>query len=166
VAVSWFICFMVRVEPGPTGRPRRDCALRPFSAQIRGAGGDWKYTEVLGGYAVCKVRASAELLATIGGTPNVLRLNLDRLDRRLSELPSNVRTAIRNRLEQMGYSVAEISGRFPGAIGQYTVGEALRFAAQRRLTPRWDDVQQQIVLDGAYVACTSVDAIDAAVSNA
>jgi hypothetical protein len=163
--VSWYICSMVRVEPGPTGRPRRDCALRPYSAQIRAEGGDWDYTEVLGGAAICKVRASASILSAIAGETGVLRINLDRLDRLLSALTSGQRTTLRNRLQAMGYTLAEIQAALGTNLGQRTLGEVLRFAAQRRLTPRWDDVQQQIVLDGAFVPCKAVDTVDAAVST-
>jgi hypothetical protein len=66
----------------------------------------------------------------------------------------------------MGYSTAEIEAIMGTSLAQWrtrTLANLLNFVAQRRLTPRFDEVLQQIILDGAMVPCKAPAAVDAEV---
>lgn len=157
MSVSWFICTYKR----SSGRiPGRYCAMDDYTAQIVADGGTWSETEVLGNYALVKVRASDTTLQTIADDPLFLRIPLNRLDILLSQLTAQQRQLIRNRLNAMGYTDAEILAALGNNIGQRTLGEVLRFAASRRRKPRYDEVQDLIVLDGEIVVPRLVDDVD------
>ena len=140
--------------------------MNDFTALIRADGGDWSESEVLGGYAVVKVRASAATLTIIAAEPGFQRIPRDLLDDSLSSLSTAQRRAIKDRLNAMGYTDAEISAALGNTnLNLVTLGQVLRFAASRRLKPRWDAVQLQIVLDGAFQACRAIDDVDVAVTT-
>jgi hypothetical protein len=65
----------------------------------------------------------------------------------------------------MGYSLAEIAAVMPatGNWSSITLGQVLRFAASRRLKPRYDAPSDTIVCDGAIQECRSVASVDGAV---
>lgn len=164
MALAWFVCGYT-INPN---RPMyRNCAMDGFSAAIQADGGDWSESEVLGGYAVVKVRASDQTLSTIAGTAGFQRIpNHFNLSDTLGDLTNPQKTAIYNRLLAMGYTDAEIQAAIARANQNWstiTLGQVLRFAASRRLLARWDDIQSQIVLDGAAVACRPVADVDGAV---
>jgi hypothetical protein len=163
--LAWFICPMKqKTDPGEP-RPYRYCGMDDFTAAIRADGGDWSESEVLGGYAVVKVRASDATLTAINAATGFVRVPKHvSLNDTLSDLTIAQRNTLRNLIEAMGYTPAEISGALGTDIRNAALGQVLRFTAQRRLKPRWDDVQQQIVLDGIFQACRSIDEVDAAVS--
>lgn len=164
MAIAWFICGYKR-RPGV--RPARYCAMDDYTLQITTDGGIWAETEVLGGYALVKVRATQATLDTIAGVTGFQRIPLSVLTAPLSSLSTAQRSAIRTTLADMGYTSAEILsalGSNAAQLGTHTLGELLRFAAQRRLMPRYDEAQDQIVLDGAYQACTPVAVVDAQVT--
>ena len=156
--MAWFIC-SYKLRPD---RPdRRYCAMDDFTAQITADGGAWTESEVLGGYAIVKVRA----LSTIASTAEFQRVPRDLLIDPLSSLSTAQRRAIRDNLNAMGYTDAEISAALGNTnLNTVTLGQVLRFAASRRLKPRWDDAQQQIVLDGAFQACRPIADVDAEVT--
>lgn len=60
----------------------------------------------------------------------------------------------------MGYDDTEISNNLGANLKTRTLGEVLRFAASRRLKPRYDAVSDEIVLDGEVQACKLVDDIN------
>lgn len=162
MAIAWFITFYKR-RAGP--RPIRYCAMDDFTAQINADGGTWAESEVLGGYAVVKVNAAAATLTAIAGTAGFQRIPVaTTLGTAMSALSNAQRTAIRNRLEAMGYTLGEIQGALGTNLAGVTLGDVLRFAAQRRLKPRYDSVQDQIVLDGDYQPCRPIADVDAAVT--
>lgn len=167
MAIAWFICGFKRTPDTPMG-PNRCCAMDDFTPQIiQQDGGHWSASEVLGGYAVVKVRAAQATLNTIAGSVGFQRIPLSVLTEPLSSLSTAQRTAIRTTLGNMGYTPAEILaalGSNAAQLGTHTLGEVLRFAAQRRLKPRYDAAQDQIVLDGAYQECTPIAVVDAAVT--
>jgi hypothetical protein len=64
MAYAWFICgFKQWFRPNS-----RICTMNDFTAQINADGGAWSASEILGGYALVKVRANANTLTTIAGT--------------------------------------------------------------------------------------------------
>lgn len=161
MAIQWFICTYKRT----TGRmPGRYCAMDDYTPQILADSGSWSETEVLGGYALVKVRASDATLNTIANDAGFLRIPIALLDTQLSTLTSQQRTAIRDRLNAMGYSDSEILAALGNNLGQRTLGQVLRFAASRRLKPRYDAIQDLIVLDGEIQTCRLVDDVDAEIT--
>src|SRR3990167_775294 len=153
--MAWYICPMKQRDEG--NGPERYCGMNDFTPQIFADGGAWSESEVLGGYAVVKVRASAATLTTIAGPANFQRIPRDLLTEPMAGLSTAQRTAVRNKLNAMGYTDAEIIG----ALGQLnlnnvTLGQVLRFAASRRLKPEWDEGNQVITLTGAFQACVPI----------
>lgn len=166
--MAWFICPM-KQRPDPNGFviPLRYCGMDDFTPLIiTQDGGDWSESEVLGGYAVVKVRASAATLSTIAGTAGFQRIPRDLLDDPLSSLSTAQRRAVKDKLNEMGYTDAEISAALGNInLNLVTLGQVLRFAASRRLKPRWDEGNQVISLDGAFQACRPIAEVDAAVAG-
>lgn len=166
--MAWFTCtYKNRFDPD-TGEalPERYCAMNDFTPQIAADGGAWSESEVLGGYAVVKVRASAATLQTIAAAEGFQRIPRDLLNDPLSTLSVAQRRAIKDRLNAMGYTDAEITAALGNInLNNTTLGQVLRFAASRRLKPRWDEVQRQIVLDGPFQACTPIAVVDEAVTD-
>jgi len=136
-----------------------------YTPQIFGEGGNWSESEVLGNYAVVKARASQATLDTIAADPLFLRIPLDRLDISLGQLTPQQRTLIRGRLQAMGYTQAEIFGSLDSNLAKVTLGQVLRFAASRRHKPRYDPIQDEIMLDGEVQTCRSIESVDAEVSE-
>lgn len=161
MALTWFIC---PYKPRPSKPRFRYCAMDDFTPQIRADGGDWHETEVLGNRAVVKVRALLVTLTTIAATPGFQRMPKDHLDDSLSDLSPLARQEILDQLEAMGYSLAEIQAALGNDLGTKTLREVLRFAATRRLKPRYDAGTATIVLDGPIQACRSVESVDEAVT--
>lgn len=158
MSYAWFICTYKRRKNTP--RPIRYCAMDDFTKQINDDGGDWAETEVLGNYAIVKVRASDATLDTIANTSGFFRLPLNFLDASLSSLTGTQRTNIKDRLLAMGYTADDVTTALGSNLSTRTLGEVLRFAASRRLKPRYDAVSDQIVLDGEVQACKPIDDVD------
>jgi hypothetical protein len=159
--VAWYICPYKR--RANTFRPTRYCAMDDFTAQIKADGGSWAESEVLGNVAVVKVRASAETLTEINAATGFVRLPKDLLDDPLSSLTTAQKNAIKNKLQSMGYSAAELSDRFPNDIGTYTLRDVLVFSAKRRLRPRYDSNSDTIICDGIEQPTRSIANVDEAV---
>lgn len=165
MAYGWFLCgFKTR-----TFRPNvRYCAMDDFTPTINADGGAWGMSEALGGNALVKVRANDATLATIAGTAGFFRVtNKFVLSDSLADLTNAQRNAVNNRLLAMGYTQQEIDAVMGSTLAEWrqkTFLTLLNFICQRRLTPRWDDVLQQIVLDGAAVPCEPPSKVDAEVS--
>lgn len=156
MATAWYIVpYKRRPEKHP---PVRYPAIDDYTPQIYGAGGRWAETEILGNRCLVKVRAPDEVLAVLDGAYK--RLPAVKLDRPLARLPAKVKQALKDELEDIGYSPAEIQARFPRGLGDCTLRDVLRFMATRRLKPRWDRQADEIVLDGQAQACRPVDEVD------
>lgn len=168
MALAWFICGFNFVEGHNGPNSRRVCAMDNFSPSIFADGGAWSESEVLGGFAVVKVRASVATLTIIGGTAGFTRIpnNWVDLSTTLGSLTTGQRTTLLNLITSMGYTTAEINAALGSNLTGWrtkTLGQVLRFIAQRRLKSRWDNVQHQIVLDGILQSCKPIDDINAEV---
>jgi hypothetical protein len=164
MALAWFICGYV-INPA---RPNmRYCAMNDFTEAIVADGGTWSESEILGGYAIVKVRAAAATLTTIAGTTGFQRIpNHINLNDVWSDLTTAQRTAIQNKVLAMGYTLAELQAVMGDTLAKWrtkTLGQLLRFITSRRLKPRWDEIQQQIVLDGILQSCRPIAEVDAEV---
>ena len=160
--IGWFIApYKRRPTTGPV--PTRYCAMDDFTSQIVADGGAWSESEVLGDCAIVKVRASSQTLSDIASAQGVTRIPLQILDDPLSSLTNAQRNAIRNRILAMGYTTAEINAALPN-LANVTLGQVLRFAATRRLRPRYDRASDTIVLDGQVETPRPVADLDAAVA--
>lgn len=136
----------------------RTIALNRDFPQLEGR---WHGIEVLGNRAIVKINTTVANLTLLAASYR--RLPKDALNEPLSDLPALVRVTLRDDMLDMGYTTQEFNQRFPDGIGNYTLREALRFMATRRLKPRYDTETDTIVLDGEEVACESVDLVDLAV---
>jgi hypothetical protein len=135
-----------------------------FTAQIRGDGGDWSETEILGDAALVKVRASAATLTAINQGAGFVRIpSHTDLNDTLGDLTANQRNAILAKLAALGYSQGEITAALPANWQAVTLGQVLRFAASRRLRPRYDEQTDTVVCDGPPQWVRPVADVDAAV---
>ena len=161
MAIGWYIVPYKRY----TGslQPIRYCAMDDYTATIGPT--NWAESEVLGNRGVVKVKATAAILSNLNDVVGFVRLPKNALDDSLSDLSPAVKAAIRSQLRDMGYTLAEIQTRFGDDIGQYTLRDVLRFAATRRLKPRYDTELDEIICDGAIQSCRSIDDIDAEVTG-
>lgn len=166
MALAFYLVPMKRDDflLGPTKTPGRYCAMNDFTSQIRADGGAWAETEVLGGRAIVKVRASLTLLTTIAGTAGFRRIPLNRLNDPLSSLSTTQRQALKQELLDAGYTVEEFQARFPGGLATVTLGDVLRFMATRRLKPRYNSGTDEIILDGPIQSVRSLASVDAEVT--
>lgn len=159
MAIGWFLVpYATQTFRGINAG--RYCAMQNFSTQIAADGGNWAETEVLGGYAIVKVRAAPATLTAINNAVGFTRLPKDKLDDPLSDLTNPQKVALRDKVISLGYTLEEITARFGNDLGQYTLRQVLRFVASRRLTPRYDPNTQTVVLDGNEVVPLSVDVVD------
>jgi hypothetical protein len=164
--IAWYIVpykrqYFVEWQPGqfiPVAMPRRYAAIGDYTAEICGAGGSWAETEILGDRCLVKVRAPAEVLATLDAVYQ--RLPKQRLDDPLSDLSAAAKQKLKNAVLGMGYSVGELQAAFPGDLGDYCLGDVLHFMASRRLKPRYDAQADEIVCDGEVQGCRPVGDVD------
>jgi hypothetical protein len=158
--IAWFICPYKRREGWPGLVPARYCAMDDFTPQIIVDKGAWAESEVLGDRAVVKVRASDATLAVIEAEPGFARLPKSGLSESLSDRTPGEKQALADLLVAGGYSAKEVREGLGANLGGRTLGDILRFAAQRRLKPRYDAAKDAIVLDGPVQWVRPIDEID------
>jgi len=164
MAIAWFIVSYKRRDV--RGRPGRYCAMDDFTEQIVAEAGAWAETEVLGNAALVKVRASSTLLDKIASVEGFKRIPIhSKLSESLADLSAAQKTAIRNKIVALGYSESEVGTSLGENIGAKTLGDLLRFIAQRRLKPRYDDKTGAIVCDGIAAPTRSIESVDAEVKG-
>lgn len=156
--MAWF--FVPYKRRTVAGRIGRYCAADDVTTAILADGGAWSEAEILGQYAIVKVRASASTLTQLNGLPNVRRLPVDRLDDPLSSLTNAQRTNLRDFAVSLGYTLAEFNARFPGGIATVTLRELLKFMATRRRLVRYDQPTDTFVDDGPIQPVSDLDEID------
>lgn len=157
MAIAWFLCQYKRNMNAR--RPTRYCAMDDFTQAIYTDGGKWSETEVLGNYAIVKVRANDSTLATIAAADGFTRLPLKLLNETLANLTLAQRTAIANKLAEIGYTVDDLSTF--GNLRDKTLAQVLKFAASRRLKPRYDSDSDTIICDGDVCSCRPIEDVDA-----
>lgn len=163
MTVAWFICpYKRRVG---AHKPTRYCSMDDFTAAILADGGTWSETEILGDAALVKVRASDSTLTTINVASGMVRIpNHFALTDTLGDLSAGQRTAIENKLQALGYTLAELRAAIPsGGWASVTLGQVLRFAASRRLRPRYDNNTDTIICDGQSDPVRPVSDVDGSV---
>jgi len=168
MSVAWFIApYTIWVNPDPNGFPKwtRRPKFLELSSQIFGDGGAWAGSEALGNVIIAKIRASDQTLNAIAALTGVIRLPKNMLSHSLSDLTSQQKSTIVNKLRNMGYPLQEIRDNIGSDIGEKTLGDVLRFAARRRLTPRLDTTSGELVVDGDTRPTKSIDATDDEVAN-
>lgn len=161
MAVGWYIVNYERKVDQPL--PTRYCAIDDYTAEIQGYGGWWTETEILGNRAIVKVRARPAVLTALNSI--FKRLPKNRLDDSLADLPPGVKQALKDELLDMGYTVAEILEHLPSDLGDYTLRDVLRFAARRRLKPRYNPETDTIICDGIEQTCRALESVDAEVTE-
>lgn len=162
--VGWFIAPYVRRPDA--ARVIRYVIVDDLTAVILADGGGWSESEVLGQSAIVKVQASAATLTQVAGLPGVSRIPVAMLDDPLSTLTTQQKTAIRNRVVALGYTIAELQARFPNDLGTYTLRDLLMFVARRRRKVRYDQATDTIIDDGPDQPVRPIDELDVSVPNA
>ncbi len=160
--IGWYIAPYVR--RAEERRPVRYVVVDDLTPTIRGDGGDWSETEVLGQEAIVKVRASAATLTQVAGLTGVTRIPVGALDDPLSSLSLAQRNAIRTKILSLGYTAAELDAAFPGDIRDFTLRQLLTFIARRRRKVRHDQATDAIIDDGPDQPVRPVADVDAAVA--
>lgn len=156
---AWFICpYKRRVN---TRFPSRYCAMDDFTQQIiYKDGGKWSEIEVLGNHAIVKVLAEEDTISTISSTDGFNRIPKDNLNDSLSDLKTNQKDFLKNKIQSLGYSLQELQDKFGNDLGSYTLKDVLKFIAKRRLKPRYDSELDEIICDGEEQVTGSVDDLD------
>jgi hypothetical protein len=144
----WLVPYDRKNREGSYGRV---CAMNRFTATIYGEGGAWSEIETPNNKCLVKVRSSAATITLLTGTANFDRLPEERLTDSLSNLNTPQKNRVRTLILNLGYTAAEFDARFPGDLGQYTFGEVLDFAIQRRIVPRYDTGTDSLVFDGPVI---------------
>lgn len=146
--IAWYIVPYVRDRRIGSPQPSRHCELSLYNKQIWDAGGKWTCREILGNRAIVKIKAPAAILEMIDS--KYKRLPKDRLGDSLSDLSSGVKTALKNEILDMGYSLQEIKSKFGNAvsIGQFTLRDVLKFMAKRKREFRYISETDDFVCDG------------------
>lgn len=157
--VAWYIVPYEIVASRFPGERR--CSMDSFSPSITADGGIWEEVEVLGGFAIVKVRANLATLVAIDAAASFMRLPKDDLLSPLSDLTLLQKTRLRQKILDMGYTAQELSDALGSDLGAITLGQVLRFIASRRREPRWDGTT--IVYDGEIRSPRSLDDLDAQV---
>lgn len=165
--LAWFIGPYKRLPPlNEDGEAQlgRYCAMDDFTPLIFADGGDWSETEILGDAWLAKVRAAPGTLDTINAAPGFTRIPAHTsLSDTLGDLTAGQRTAIRDKLLALGYTLAEINAALPANWAAVTLGQVLRFAASRRHKPRYDVPTDTIICDGPLQPVRTVESVAAAV---
>jgi hypothetical protein len=150
-------------SPGGGLKSCRYCAMDDYTTEIRAAGGRWTETEILGNRAIVKLRAPSNIIAQADGT--FKRIPKNRLDDSLADLPSGVKTALKNEILDQGYTIEEVHARFGDDLGNYTLRQVLQFMATRKKKARYDSQADEIVLDGPNISCRTIESVDAEVQE-
>jgi len=158
--IGWFIGTYKRKNS--TRMPIRYCVIEDYSNLILADNGSYVYGEVLGNFAIIKVKASTATIATIANDSNVTQIPLTSIDDSLATLSNNQRNAIRNQVLSAGYTSAEFSAAIPD-LTNATLRQVFKFLASRKQEPRYDKVTDTIVFDGLIDACRSIEELDMAV---
>lgn len=158
MATGWFLVpYDYKNEAGFVYRAP---GMDRFTSLIRADGGSWSEAECLGDEAVTKVSAFPATLNLIANEPEFIRIPMNLLDNTLAELTPQQRTAIRNKLEALGYPTQEIIDRLGNNLANVTLRQILRFILTRRKKPRWDGPSQSIILDGPNQTCKTIEQLD------
>jgi len=161
---AWFICGYKTVLGSTASSSYRYCMMDDFTPAIQTDKGAWSESEILGGNAVVKVRASDPVLATIAVTPGFIRISTHvSLTDTLGDLTTSQRNSILVKIQALGYSLTEVQSSLPTNWISVTLKQVLKFITQRRLDSRWDTATKNILVDGPVQACRSIESVDAEV---
>lgn len=167
MATAWFIVPYTAFNFRRTN-DGRVCSMDEYTDLILLDGGKWAETEVLGNHAIVKVSASDVTLTTLAADVRFQRIPVARLDDTLGSLTKAQVDAISNKVQALGYTLAEIQaalGVNRAQIKQKTLRQVLRFVATRRIKPRYDENAQAVVFDtGVEVTPLSIESVDSAVT--
>ncbi len=159
MAIAWYIVPYVRDRRIGSPQPCRCCELCFDNKQIWDAGGKWTCVEVLGNRAIVKINAPDAILTMVDS--KYKRLPKDRLDDSLSDLPSGVKTALKNEILNMGYTLADVQAKFGDNLRQNTLKDVLKFMVKRKRQFRYVPETDDFVCDGDVKNCnTTIEAID------
>lgn len=129
-----------------------------FTNQIYAAGGRWAETEVLGNKAIVKVNAPDALIPTLDST--FTRFPKDSLNDSLASLSTAQKNALKNFIQNLGYTAQEIQDDLGLDIGTETLRDVLVFIAKRRLAPVWNATNLDFDCIGTEFSCRSIDSVE------
>jgi hypothetical protein len=146
------------VQPGqmlPPAGVSRSYPIEEFIPFIPNPEGfTWSATEILGNYVLCKVSASDALHAQIAADSRFTQIP-DRLTQ--ATIPSNRRTAIRNKLVSLGYTATEVNATNWSVVNLLTLltsgaspvepddtGRNIRILPGKIATRLWQDLDREV----------------------
>ncbi len=143
----------------------REVAINDYNDLINADGGSWSEAEVLGNRAIVKVNATQATIDTIvAAEPTYFKLPTSNLNESVSDLTNAQRNAIKNKILDQGYTLAEINSKLTfSAFSSTTIWDVLNFMATRRIKSRFDHDLQQFVFDGPVQVCKSIDKLNSEV---
>lgn len=157
--IGIYIIPFTRVPKRGANLADRDCDLLITAPTLK----TWAGLEIRGNRLIVKVNASASVLTQLDAAYK--RLPKDTLNSSLADLSPAVKQALKDELQDQGYTLAEINARFPGDLGDYTLKQVLRFMASRVFLPNYDEPTDSIVFTGAEMNYENdLDTIDLAVT--
>ncbi len=163
MATAWYIV-PYELDTSTRFPAARRCPMDAFTSAVTADGGVWREIEVLGGYAIVKVRAALTTLVSIDAAAGFMRLPKDDLTSPLSDLTTLQKSRLRQKILDMGYTTQEITAALGTDLGAVTLAQVLRFIASKRREPRWDGTT--FVYDGALRTPENVDDLDRRVTLA
>lgn len=163
--IAWYLCpYRKALNPGGAAGGfapyYRYCAMCDYNSQIFPFGGLWSETEVLGNYAIVKVKAPDTLIPSLDA--EFYRLPVDNLDDFVDIISAADKTKLINFIKGLGYGNAEVNSGL-GNLNGKTLRNVLKFVSQRRLAPRWDNATQEFVCDGVQAIPKLLEDVDARV---
>lgn len=168
MAIGWFVVpMLIKDSRIPPYFKMRYCAMDNHTATIYADDGNWRESEVLGNHALVRVRASAATLINLNSVSGFLRI-LSKVDlsETLGDLTAAQRTAVLNKLQALGYTLAEIQVALGGTLAGWrsrTFGDLLRFIAKRRKKPQSIDANGDVVFSDTDVIPLPVEELVKAV---
>ena len=157
--IAWFLVpYKVREHRDNMRYP----AIDDQTPEIRADNGDWSEAEIMGDMCIVKVRAEQTTIDILAGLYELLPgqdLNDD-----LSGLDSKKKTALVNKIKDLGYTDNEVTSKLGNDVGTKKFGDLLDMMASKRMKPRYDPDTKTIVLDGPVQACKPISILDAEVT--
>jgi hypothetical protein len=159
--LSWWVGPYDRKDRGE--RKGRVCAADRYTSTVYAEGGEWREIEILGNKCLFKLRSSASTIAIYAADADFQRLPKNAMGTALSDLTNPQKTALRNFITGLGYSLAELQARFPNDLGTYTLGDVIRFMASRRKNITYNSGTDTIEEGSADLPGLKVDAVNGGV---
>lgn len=134
MAQAWFF---TQYDVDVSGhRPRRTLPINAHMQAVWADGGNQREIELPNNHLLIGVRASQATINVIAADPKFQKIPQRALKSTLADLTGPQRSALRAKLNDMGYSNSDISARLGGTdLSTVTLWQVFRYAARRWFKP-------------------------------